>query len=624
MKPVLSHTRQACPRALSLQARMPSHNMPLETQIPPTQDSQELTNPQPETITIDSTLESTARSKIIRTTKHNKRPLEELIPEELEAPTIKRNKQNDKKQTAKDSNNNDSMDDSIYYDSEINMSGIISDDCREQQSTSSSRPTLKTINTDTVETQNNKTYIPTTAKIDLNANLENLPQTALQVFIHNATEDKKLATINPYKIKAEIDTLCGPVNNVEHRRNGSLLITTKSTDQVQTIVKSTRLPISQIPIKGSVAWSTQTVSGKIYAPEFAEDTLSDLLELLKPVGVIAIRKFLQDPTKKHIPIYVLTFLNNKCPDKIQVGYTRYRVDEYYSQPLRCTNCCKWGHSQRNCHGRLTCGRCAQQGHHQKDCSSDTSSCPNCKEDHPVNSKRCVKFKEQQNLCRIKSTLNISYQEARKKMNDEQTNKLQLQHTIPQMPNTNTQIPPDTQSEETFPRYINKQARHPGQMSNTQNLQINHPTTQTTYHTLITPSQQTQTNSPTTGYNETPLSLELPPLSPQYCLPGTIANKDPETLKTNSNNTQNQRTYANTTKNQPPQNNNKENPKNQRYDVREIIVKLLPLLIKLLLSNNTTDKIECFIEIGVILQAENTITEALANLGTTSISPTTQT
>lgn len=619
----MSQTRQDFPGASGPQARMTSPHMQIDTQSSANQEQANallnpLTNYQTDhsdqemlyisSNTDESTQDCTAQSKIIRTTTHNKRPLEGRTNEET---TSKRNKQHDKKQTSSDLNNNDSLDDSVFYESEQNVSGIISDDCTVQTNAKNTEP------------PKNKTYTPTTAKVDLNANLANLPQTALQVFIHNATDNKKLATINPYKIKAEIDTLCGPVNNVEHRRNGTLLITAKTADQVQTLVKATRLPISQIPIKGSVAWSTQTVSGKIYAPEFAEDTLADLLELLKPVGVIAIRKFLQDPNKKHVPIYVLTFLNNKCPEKIQVGYTSYRVDEYYSQPLRCTNCCRWGHSQRNCHGSLTCGQCGQQGHHQKNCSSNTTCCPNCKEDHPVNSKKCKKFIEQQNLCKIKSTLNISYQEARKKMNETQINR--SQNTTPQTLNNNTQIPPDTQSEEIFPRYSNYHPRHQKQTRNSPTQQAYHPTTQTTNTTQLTLRQQTQANLTATVDSETPLLLDLPPLSPQYCLPAANPNNSIETsttnLHANNSHTQNHRSYANTTKNHPTQNSNIENPGNQGHDFRDIIIKLLPLLIKLILSNKTTDKIECFIEMGTVLQAENIITEALANLGTTSISPT---
>ena len=90
------------------------------------------------------------------------------------------------------------------------------------------------------------------AKLDINAheNLSNIPLDMRQTFLHNSNDtDKKLAHLSPIKIKLELDSLVGPVAKVEHRRNGSLLITTNTLEQLKNIVNCKQLPLSKIPVQ---------------------------------------------------------------------------------------------------------------------------------------------------------------------------------------------------------------------------------------------------------------------------------------------------------------------------------------------------------------------------------------
>jgi hypothetical protein len=49
----------------------------------------------------------------------------------------------------------------------------------------------------------------------------------------------------------------------------------------------------------------------------------------------------------------------------------------------------------------------------------------------------------------------------------------------------------------------------------------------------------------------------------------------------------------------------------------LLTKMLPIIMKLFLSEKLTDKIECFLEIGQILQAEEMVTQTLEKLRLTS-------
>ena len=54
------------------------------------------------------------------------------------------------------------------------------------------------------------------------------------------------------------------------------------------------------------------------------------------------------------------------------------------------------------------------------------------------------------------------------------------------------------------------------------------------------------------------------------------------------------------------------------DLYQLIIKALPILIKLFLSNETTTRIECFLALGSLLQVEKTVSDTLISLGISSL------
>ena len=51
-------------------------------------------------------------------------------------------------------------------------------------------------------------------------------------------------------------------------------------------------------------WGDQIVQRKVFVPQFAEDSLEDLLEMLKSQGIIGICKMFQDPKKAESSLYI--------------------------------------------------------------------------------------------------------------------------------------------------------------------------------------------------------------------------------------------------------------------------------------------------------------------------------
>ena len=277
------------------------------------------------------------------------------------------------------------------------------------------------------------------AKLDLNSKeLSNkIPNTARQVVITNISASAPpLSLMNPFKIANEIDSLCGAVSRVNHRRNGSILITTNTFEQTQELFETSTF--CGVEVKAEISWGSALSQGKIYAPELLSILIDELLISLTSKGVVGIRKLLQDPAKVNSPLFVVSFLCPKLPDNIKIGYAIYKLDPYYPNPLRCTNCWKWGHTKSTCHGKMTCSSCSIARHVSADCTTGILCCPSCKGHHSALSKECPNYQVEHKIFELKTNKNISYQEARsivttpnnRSDNNSLRNDVHLQQTMP--------------------------------------------------------------------------------------------------------------------------------------------------------------------------------------------------
>lgn len=519
-----------------------------------------------------------------------------------------------------------------------------------------------------------KTNKPLSARVNLNTeeNLANIPDSTRQVFLHNdSAYEKKLASLSPIKIKKEIDLMIGKVENVEHRRNGSLLITTRDINQVKYLTKIRKLPISNIAVKGSIAWSTQTVSGKLFAPELAGETLEEILQFFKPNNVVAVRKMFQDPARARTPLFVLTFLGKNCPAEIKAGYSVYKIDTYYPTPSWCTQCCRWGHTQKHCHGALTCNKCSKIGHKQDSCTIDEIKCRNCKGKHESKSKNCPIYKKELEVCKLKTDNQISFTEARKILSQEGKNTInlpqQMQGTSQQTSNTPTSFNGTLNQHTTqTTNFTDTDMNNNNYGTNYQQTQIHNPpnihslntfphlkhtpqrSTQLTNEIYFNTSQQQKETQPITDYSKitrqirgeaynhytSPSQEEKDYLTPAQRTPqrnhitgntNEDSNSNHELFSLlsplqNTNYTQQSESLA-TQQTQNPHMIPHTNSETNNNTLIELLIKLLPTLIKLFMAQTVTDKIECFLEIGQCLQAETLVSKALSNLGITSLNST---
>ena len=459
------------------------------------------------------------------------------------------------------------------------------------------------------------------ARLDLST-ITDIPSDIKQIYMVSTDSQRKLTACNPIKLKTEIDSICGPVEELSYQRNGSLLITVANNLQINNIIKAENLPSLNISIKSTIAWNHKFTYGKIYAPELLEDSLAEILDMLSCHRVVAVRKLFNDSNRQHIPLYVLTFLG-QIPPSMKVGYVKYKIDKYYPSPLRCKKCWRFGHTKNNCRNKETCSYCSSTNHIASQCDAEAPKCINCRDTHESLSNNCSFLTAEREICSVTADRGISFKEARALVKNRNKNKL-LNYSSKGQTSTNelqtNHSHVDFQlSNHRFPPLIIEGA--PAQTERTTNIEeacdhtsTNHPTadnnvrpeySQPSFNWGRCPAQ---TRVPVTQNHYNPLdNLEasqrlptLPTLSPRYRT--TTSKLSKENLK------------------QPMEYLSPDESRgNETWDLSAIVPKLIPLVIKFLFLQSLTDKIECLTQIGKILNLESIITEALLNINVTSIS-----
>jgi len=448
---------------------------------------------------------------------------------------------------------------------------------------------------------------------------ENIPEDIRQVFISSLDKQVNLARMNPFKVGSSLDDICGKVAAVEHKKSGSILVTTKTRDQVMVLLKTKTFSTSLIPINVKVAWGPHISQGKIYAPEFIDMPLEEILTYLKPEGIVGIRKLLNDPAKQHIPLYVLSFLGKECPPKIRTMYSYYKVDPFYPNPIRCSKCFKLGHTSKNCHGKVVCDRCGTGGHQIEQCVTNTLSCRNCKGAHHSSSKQCPIFIEEKSICRIKVDNGLTFKEARIQFS-QVPQQLGHQQQEPFMMNiaSHTAFPPLHDSPARLntaaSTYTNQNSSSQSQAHPTQGSHTGRRTAENFENSLLTPAQRTPRHESNIQLDESEPPLILSGLESV----NSINVEAPESTRPNP-----RRSAINTPQETIlkwlPARKSQSTSEAKTSEFKDLLVTLVPCIIKLFLAKTVTEKIEIFLEMGNILDANNIVQTCLTALGLTSLS-----
>ena len=130
---------------------------------------------------------------------------------------------------------------------------------------------------------------------------------------------------------------------------------------------------------------------------------------LQPQGIIAVKKI----SIRH-SLYVLTIKGQTIPKRINIGYLKKETRPYIPNPQRCFQCQKFGYTKNSCKGKAVCAGCGEEGHNLDDCQNEPK-CVNCQSDHVAISIGYPKWKIEKDIVTLKYTENISFADARKRL-----------------------------------------------------------------------------------------------------------------------------------------------------------------------------------------------------------------
>jgi len=242
------------------------------------------------------------------------------------------------------------------------------------------------------------------------------------ILIETTDSDRSLIKLSPFAIQKGIEFITsGPVNNVSSLRSGALLIQVKNKQQADAILKSTKF--IDIPITASAHKRLNTSRGVIRCRSLQNCTNdTEIVDNLKDQDVTEARRIFvtrTNGTKAATNTIILTFNTPTPPSNITICYEIFEVEPYIPNPLRCARCQQYGHHHTRCNTSkpAICAICGQPGHTSTPLTPCKlpPSCLHCKGQHATYSKDCPTWLKEKVVVTLKTKLNISFPQARKRV-----------------------------------------------------------------------------------------------------------------------------------------------------------------------------------------------------------------
>lgn len=245
--------------------------------------------------------------------------------------------------------------------------------------------------------------------------------------MNRINSDKTLAEVSPFLIKKVIDNTCGgEVEMCKKLLNGTILIKTKNYVQARNLIQLTSLS-SNIEVELSEHQSLNYAKGVIYSNDLRGIEEEEIVKELKTQNVCKINKILRKVNNelKETGLIIVTFAATSLPSELSIGYEKVKIRPYIPLPLKCKNCCRFGHLAKFCNNKQTCFNCSDEFHlkDENDVCSLTQVCINCKENnnnnnnHSANDKSCPIFLKEKEIQAIITLEKTNRKTAIKKYND---------------------------------------------------------------------------------------------------------------------------------------------------------------------------------------------------------------
>lgn len=243
-----------------------------------------------------------------------------------------------------------------------------------------------------------------------NNNHKNQPK---YVLVSSTDSDNQLSKLSPFAIKKGVESISTEFTTISLLRDGNLLILTQNARIADKFVKAKTLS-NVCPISCKLHDTLNSVKGVIYAPCLIHVSEKEIVEEMKDQGVTEVYKFtkLNEDGKTRSPTgkMIITFNLYRLPQCVDVAWYKCKVEHYYPNPMRCINCQRLGHTKKRCRGETTCPECSLPPHESK-CTRIL--CSNCSGRHSSADKNCPRYKQMQEILKIRTVNYCSIGEARR-------------------------------------------------------------------------------------------------------------------------------------------------------------------------------------------------------------------
>lgn len=242
---------------------------------------------------------------------------------------------------------------------------------------------------------------------------ESVPSWPRFLVMEGTDNDNSLKKLSPFAVSKGILGIAGEPKSVKVISQGLLIEVSKKTHS-DNLLKCTE--IAFVPVKVTPHKTLNSRKGVIRCRELSDMQEEDIKTELASQKVTYVKRVFIDKGRKATNTYILTFETTELPRSIKVGYLNVKVAQYIPSPLRCFRCQRYGHGSNRCTREERCSKCA--GSHCVDtCTVTELCCANCTEDkdHAASDKKCPAYIKEQLVQKIKHTENISFPEARKRL-----------------------------------------------------------------------------------------------------------------------------------------------------------------------------------------------------------------
>ena len=227
--------------------------------------------------------------------------------------------------------------------------------------------------------------------------------------IMEAADQNVPLDLNAFVLKKAIDGMANAeLDNVKPMKSGRVFIEVETKQQCKNLLKTTKL-LGYLPVKVSPHRTLNSSKFVIRCEELDKMDEEEIKKELQPQGIIAVKRI-----SIRYSLYVLTIKGQTIPKRINIGYLKKETRSYISNPQRCFQCQKFGHTKNSCKGKAVCAGCGEEGHNLDDCQNEPK-CVNCQGDHVAISRDCPKWKIEKDIVTLKYTEKISFADARKRL-----------------------------------------------------------------------------------------------------------------------------------------------------------------------------------------------------------------